>query len=65
MARLVINSDEFTKKLERFSFKCSECGSSAVTIDIDWAAYPSCSWLKIIAICDDCKSDETIYDIID
>ena len=62
MARLILNSNDFTNKLKAFSLKCNECGSDNVTLDIDWAAYPSCSWMNICIICDDCKHDEIIYD---
>lgn len=62
MARLVINSAEFTKKLRDFTLKCNECESSNVTLDIDWAAYPSSSWCEVTVICEDCKKDETIYE---
>jgi hypothetical protein len=61
MARLVINSDDFTAKLKEFSLKCNECGSENVTLDIDWAAYPSASWFTVEVICEDCKKDEKIY----
>lgn len=63
MARLIVNSDDFSSKLKKFEMACKSCGSEKVTLDIDWAAYPSCSWMKIIIICDDCHHDETILDL--
>ena len=61
MAILVLNGDDFSNKLKGFKLECKECGSSSVTFDIDWAAYPSASWMNITVSCDDCKSDEEIY----
>lgn len=65
MARLIVDGDDFSEKLKEFSITCKKCGSKKVTFDIDWAAYPSCSWLKLSVICEDCKVDETIYDTYD
>lgn len=62
MALLVINSDDFSDRLRGFALSCKACGSSRVTLDINWAAYPSCSWATVTVICDACKQDETIYD---
>jgi hypothetical protein len=61
MARLVVNSDDLSEKLTGFDLKCKECGSNRVTLDIDWAAYPSCSWCRVTVICEDCKRDEEVY----
>ncbi len=63
MAVLVINGSELSEKLCGFRLVCKECGSRRVTLDIDWAAYPSCSWFKVIVICEDCKYDEVLYDV--
>jgi len=63
MARVIINDYDFSKKLKEFSLSCNECGSKNVTLDINWAAYPSASWCTVSVICEDCKKDETIYDI--
>jgi hypothetical protein len=60
-AKLVINSNDFTEKLTGFSLSCKNCKSNHVTLDIDWAAYPSASWVKVNVICEECKSDEEIY----
>jgi len=60
MARLVINEKDFSEKLTAFSLSCMSCGSSRVTLDIDWAAYPSASWLKVNVICEECAHDEEI-----
>ena len=62
-ARLVINGSDMSAKLRDFSLSCRECGSREVTLDIDWAAYPSASWCRVVASCDQCKADETIYDV--
>lgn len=62
MARLVVNSSELSNKLINFSLECSSCNSNNVTLDIDWAAYPSSSWLRILLVCDDCKKDEEVFD---
>lgn len=59
--RLVINNQDFSSKLNKFSLKCSKCGSYDITFDIDWAAYPSCAWCSIITICEGCKNEEEIY----
>lgn len=61
-ARLVINAENFANKLRDFSLRCGQCGSGNVTLDIDWAAYPSASWCTVTVICDDCNADEEIYD---
>ena len=61
MARLVINSSDLSEKLAGFELKCKICGSKRVTLDIDWAAYPSGSWFNVDVICEDCKHDEEIY----
>lgn len=61
MARLVINSTDLSEKLHSFSLRCDKCESARVTLDIDWASYPSASWLKIDIICDDCKHDEEVF----
>jgi len=61
MAILIINNEDFSNKLKEFEFKCKECGSSNVTLEIDWAAYPSASWMNITVICGDCMNDEQIY----
>jgi hypothetical protein len=61
MARLVINSDDLSEKLTGFELKCKECWSNRVTLDIDWAAYPSASWCNVTVICEDCKHDEDVY----
>lgn len=60
-ARLVINGDDFTTKLQDFTLACNKCGSHRITLDIDWAAYPSGAWCQITAICEDCGHDEEIY----
>jgi len=62
-ARLVINHDDFSSKLTGFALQCSQCGSRQVTLDIDWAAYPSASWCKVDVICEQCHFDEEIIDI--
>lgn len=61
VTRLVVNSRDLSERLREFSLAC-KCGSRRVTLDVDWAAYPSASWLKITLICDDCHADEEIYD---
>jgi len=61
MAILVINSEEFSEKLKGFEFKCNECTSSNVTLDIDWAAYPSASWMTVTVICENCNKEEVVY----
>ena len=61
-ARLVVNGDEFATKMVQFSLKCLQCGSRRVTLDIDWAAYPSGSWCHITFDCLNCKYEETIYE---
>ncbi len=63
MAILVINSEDFSKKLTGFELKCKECGSNNVTLDIDWASYPSSSWMSVIVSCNECKKDEEIYSV--
>jgi hypothetical protein len=62
MARLVINDDDFSEKLKDFNLSCKECGSKKVTLDIDWAAYPSASWCAITVICEECHKDEVVYE---
>lgn len=62
MARLVVNSQDFTEKLHKFVLRCKECNSNKVTLDIDWAAYPSSSWCNITVICENCHHDEEIYE---
>lgn len=61
MAILVINSNDLSEKLTGFALKCNQCESNRVTLDINWAAYPSASWCKVTVICNDCKHDEEIY----
>lgn len=61
MARLIINETDFAK-LKNFSLQCRACNSFRVTIDVDWAAYPSASWCDIKIICEDCKREEYIYE---
>jgi len=63
-ARLVINSADFSAKLSGFNLSCTKCGSKAVTLDVDWAAYPSASWCKVTAICDACHHDEEVYESV-
>jgi len=62
MARLIINSNDFSEKLTGFELKCKRCGSNKVTLDLDWAAYPSASWCRLEVICEDCKHDETVFE---
>lgn len=62
MAILLVNDTDFSSKLKEFSLQCNSCNSSKVTLDIDWAAYPSASWFKITVSCEDCHTDEDIYD---
>lgn len=61
MAILVLNGVDFTEKLCGFEFKCLKCHSPKVTLDIDWAAYPSASWFNVTVVCDECHNDEQIY----
>lgn len=61
MALLVINGTDLSQKLQDFSLTCKQCGCKDVTLDIDWAAYPSCSWLDITLSCGTCHSDEKIH----
>lgn len=61
MADLIISGDDLSEKLEKFTLKCNECNSINVKIDIDWASYPSCSWLNVNLICEICKKEEEIY----
>jgi len=63
MVRLVINDDDFAEKLTGFVLKCGECGSNQVTLDIDWAAYPSATWLEVYVICEKCKHCEEIFNV--
>ena len=65
MTRLLLENEDFSCKLEDFILQCKKCGSFKVTIDIDWAAYPSCSWLNVTLICEDCKHDEEVYESIE
>jgi hypothetical protein len=60
MARLVVNGEDFSSQLTRFTLQCNECGSEKVALDIDWAAYPSCSWCTISVICEFCHHEEII-----
>ena len=62
MARLIIQDEDFSSKLKDFSITCKECGGKNVTLDIDWACYPSCCFGGATLICEDCHKDETIYD---
>lgn len=62
MAILVINSEDYSEKLTGFELTCTSCGSKRVTLDLDWAAYPSDSWCKVTTICEDCHRDETVYE---
>jgi hypothetical protein len=61
MAILVINDRDLSEKLKDFSLTCNNCGSKKVTLDIDWAAYPSASWMNVTLSCADCHKDEDIY----
>ena len=61
MAILTINSTDLSEKLTGFELRCNECGSDRVTLDIDWAAYPSAIWMVITVICESCKKDEMVY----
>ena len=61
MAILVINNNDYSAKLKNFSLECNKCGSKNIELEIDWAAYPSASWLNITTICKDCHTDEDIY----
>ena len=61
MAVLIINDEDFSQKLKDFSLSCKNCESKNVKLDIDWANYPSCSWFKVLVICNDCLIDEEIY----
>ena len=60
VARLVINSNDFSERLKGFMLSCTKCASPKVTLDIDWAAYPSAAWMDISVICETCKHDETL-----
>lgn len=62
MARLTINAADFSEKLRDFSLSCAKCGAKEVTLDLDWAAYPSASWCKVTVICDQCHNDEVVYE---
>jgi hypothetical protein len=62
MALLVINSEDYSERLKDFQITCNGCGGKRVTLDIDWAAYPSASWCKVTASCEDCHRDETVYE---
>jgi hypothetical protein len=62
MARLIINATDFSEKLHSFSLRCVKCGAREVTLDLDWAAYPSASWCKMTVICDQCHTDEVLYE---
>ena len=64
MAILVINSENYSERLVGFELRCRGCGSTRVTLDIDWAAYPSASWCRVVTICDDCHRDEQIYEYL-
>ena len=61
-ARLVINSADLSSKLKDFSLSCGKCSSRDVTLDIDWAAYPSASWMSVTVVCEECKHEEEIFD---
>jgi hypothetical protein len=61
-ARLVINATDFSQKLTGFALRCQACNSDAVTLDLDWAAYPSASWCRVTVICEACKHDEEVYE---
>ena len=62
MAILVINSEDYSERLQGFGLTCKGCQSRNVELEIDWAAYPSASWLRVTTICKDCHQDEEIYD---
>lgn len=61
MAILQINENDFSSKLKDFNLLCNKCDSKNVALDIDWASYPSASWLNIEVICSDCHHSEEIY----
>lgn len=63
MAILVINNEDYSKKLKNFELTCKECSSKNVELEIDWASYPSASWFRVTTICKDCHKDEDIYDV--
>ncbi len=48
--------------LEKFRISCEGCGSRNVTLSIDVAMYPSCSWASASISCDDCFADEELMD---
>lgn len=58
--QIKFNSSE--NAIHKFRIECVACGSKNVTIDIDWASYPSCSWNNGTIICRDCHVDEEIYE---
>lgn len=62
MPILVIDGRNFSNKLKKFDMVCRECGSTEITIEIDWDNYPSGGWYKITAICTKCHADETLFD---
>lgn len=46
--------------ISKFEIRCRACQSYDITIEIDWAAYPSCSWNKSTIICRSCHQEEMI-----
>lgn len=63
MAILIINSEDYSEKLQDFELTCKSCGSRKITLDLDWAAYPSAQWCRLITSCGECHRDEEIYEV--
>jgi hypothetical protein len=64
MATFTVNDQDLTDKLRDFYVGCESCGSPKTEMEIDWAAYASCSWCNVTVRCVICGHEQSVYSVI-
>jgi ribosomal protein S27E len=54
---------DVTPELKGFKLQCEKCNSEDVILEIDWAAYPECTWFNIYVKCAACEHNQTVYEV--
>ena len=55
MSKFRINKEDFTERLEEFSFKCPKCHGNQTQLIIAVALYDECRGMSVHIICDNPK----------
>ncbi len=61
MAVLIINNQDYSKKLKNFELTCKKCDSKEIDFEICWS-HGDYGWFEITTICKNCHIEEEVYE---